>query len=219
MNRKTFAVLGLGKFGRGVADGLAERGAEVLAVDKDERVVEQNASKYTQAIIADLTDSDEIQQLGLENMDAVIIGMSENLEASIMCVMAARECGVKKIIAKVESQRKGEILKKIGATDIVYPERESGTRTAFRLLSRDIMQFFDLSSDLVFVEMVPLKEWDGRKLSELELRVRHGINVIAVRRGEKVHPITHFDAKEMVIHREEPLLIVISREELDKLEG
>ena len=85
-------------------------------------------------------------------------------------------------------------------------------------MSRDIMQFFDLSSDLVFVELVPHKEWDGKKLSELELRARHGINVIAVRRGEKVQPLGSIDTKEMVVRREEPLLVVISKDELDKLE-
>ena len=215
MNKKPFAVLGLGKFGRGVADELAERGAEVLVVDRDERVIEQNASKYTQAIIAELTDENEIRQLGLGNMDTVIVCMAENLEASIMCVMAARESGVHRIIAKAENQRKGEILKKVGATRIVYPERESGIRTAFQLMSRDILQFFDLSSDLVFVEMEPRKEWDGKKISDLELRSKYGINVIAIRRGEKVQTVINLDT---VIRKEEPLLTVISKENLEKLE-
>ena len=179
-------------------------------------LIEQNAGKYTQAVIADLSDTDAIRELGLGSMDAVIITMAQDLEASIMCVMVAKECGVHRIVAKAGSKRKGEILKKIGATQIVFPERESGARTAFQLMSRDIMQFFDLSSDLVFVELEPRKEWDGKTISELNLRTRYGINVVAVRVGEKVQPVTDLN---MVIHRKEPLLVVISKDKMEELRG
>ena len=100
MKEKTFAVLGLGSFGMSVADELMEHGAEVLVVDKNERLIEENAGRFTKALIADLTDEEEIRQLGLGNMDAVIVCMSHNLEASIMCVMVAKENGVHKVIAK-----------------------------------------------------------------------------------------------------------------------
>ena len=208
-------MLGLGKFGIGVADELMERGAEVLVADRNERLIEQHAGKYTQAVIADLADVEQIKELGLGNMDAVIVSMAQDLEASIMCVMIARESGVHRIIAKAENTRKGEILKKVGATQIIYPEQESGARTALQLMSRDILQFFDLSSDLVFVEMIPHKEWEGKILSELKLRPRYGINVVGVRKGEKVQPVNNPD---IVIRKEEPLLIVISKEQLEKLE-
>ena len=208
-------MLGLGKFGTGVADELMERGAEVLVVDRNERLIEQHAGKYTQAVIADLADVEQIKELGLGNMEAVIVSMAQDLEASIMCVMIARESGVHRIIAKAENTRKGEILKKVGATQIIYPEQESGARTALQLMSRDILQFFDLSSDLVFVEMIPRKEWEGKVLSELKLRPRYGINVVAVRKSEKVQPVNNPD---IVIRKEEPLLIVISKEQLEKLE-
>ena len=214
MKRKAYAVLGLGRYGMGVADELMRRGAEVLVADKDERRIEQNAWKYTQAVIADLSDTDEIRKLGLGNMDAVIVSMGQDLEASIMCVMVAKECGVHKIISKAESRRKGEILKKVGATQVVFPEWESGSRTAFQLMSRDILQFFDLSSDLVFVEMEPFKEWDGKTISQLNLRSKYGINVVAVRVGEKVQPVTSLD---IVVRRGEPLLVVISKDKLDEL--
>ena len=215
MKKKAFAVLGLGKYGMGVADELMERGAEVLVADRNERLIEQNASKYTQAVIADLTDVEEIKQLGLGNMDAVIVSLAQNLEASIMCVVIAKESGVHRIIAKAENKRKGEILKKVGATQIIDPEQESGVRTAFQLMSRDILQFFDLSSDLVFVEMEPHKDWEGKTLTELNLRAKYGINVIAVRRGETVQSI---NTPDTVIQKEEPLLIVMTKEQLDKLE-
>ena len=215
MKKKAYAVLGLGRYGMGVADELIRRGAQVLVADKDERLIEQNSWKYTQAVIADLSDTDEIRELGLGNMDAVIVSMGQDLEASIMCVMIAKECGVHRIIAKAGSKRRGEILKKVGATQVVFPERESGTRTAFRLMSHDIVQFFDASSDLIFVEMEPRKEWDGKTVGELNLRDRYGITVVAVRIGNKVQPVTSLDT---VIHRAEPILVVGPKEKMEELD-
>jgi len=215
MKTKTFAVLGLGRFGMGVADELMDRGAEVLVVDRDERLIEENARKYTQAVIADLSDADEIRQLGLGSMDAVIVAMSENLEASIMCVMMAKESGVHRVIAKAGNKRKGEILKKVGADQIVFPEQESGTRAAFQLMFHDVLRFFDLTSDLVIVEMEPRREWCGKTLYELDLRKRYGINVIAFRKGDKVFDVS---SEKTMVQKEETLLIVTKKENLDKLE-
>ncbi len=216
MSRKTFAVLGLGSFGMGIANELMERGAEVLVADRNEKLVEENAGRYTQAVIADLSNADEIQQLGLGNMDAVIVCMAHDLEASIMCVMIAKECGVHRVIAKAENKRKSEILKRAGADQIVFPEQESGTRMAFQLMSRDVLQFFDLTSDLVIVEMEPRREWCGKTLCDLDLRKRYGINVIAFRKGDKVYDIS---SEKTVIREGESLLIVSTKENLEKIEA
>ena len=215
MKNKTFAVLGLGNFGMSVADELMAGGAEVLVADRNEQLIEENAGRYTQAVIADLKDADEIQQLGLGNMDAVIVCMSQDLEASIMCVMIAKENGVHRVIAKAKNNRISKILKKTGADLIVFPEKESGIQTACKLLSRDILQLFDLTSDLVIAEMMPHKKWCGKTLSELNLRAKYGINVIAFRKGDKVQEISYNDK---VIEDDEPLLVVATKENLEKLE-
>lgn len=216
MKQKAFAVLGLGSFGMGAANELTERGAEVLVVDRNERLIEENAKRFTQAVIADLTDPDAIGQLGLGSMDAVIVDMSQDLEASIMCVMVAKEKGVHRVIAKAENKRKSDILKKVGADQIVFPEQESGTRTAFQLMFPDILRFFDLSSDLVIVEMQPREEWCGRTLLELELRKKHGINVIAFRRGDKVYDVR---SESDMIQSGESMLIVMTKDNLETLEA
>ena len=216
MKQKAFAVLGLGSFGMGAANELTARGAEVLVVDRNERLIEENAKRFTQAVIADLTDPEAIGQLGLGSMDAVIVDMSQDLEASIMCVTVAKEKGVHRVIAKAENKRKSEILKKVGADQIVFPEQESGTRTAFQLMFPDILRFFDLTSDLVIVEMQPREEWCGRTLLELELRKKHGINVIAFRRGDKVYDVR---SESDMIRSGESMLIVTSKENLEKLEA
>ncbi len=216
MKQKAFAVLGLGSFGMGAANELMERGAEVLVVDRNERLIEENAKRFTQAVIADLTDPEAIGQLGLGSMDAVIVDMSQDLEASIMCVMVAKEKGVHRVIAKAENKRKSEILKKVGADQIVFPEQESGTRTAFQLMFPDILRFFDLTSDLVIVEMQPREEWCGRTLLELELRKKHGINVIAFRRGDKVYDVR---SESDMIRSGESMLIVMTKDNLETLEA
>lgn len=216
MKQKAFAVLGLGSFGMGAANELMERGAEVLVVDRNERLIEENAKRFTQAVIADLTDPEAIGQLGLGSMDAVIVDMSQDLEASIMCVMVAKEKGVHRVIAKAENRRKSDILKKVGADQIVFPEQESGTRTAFQLMFPDILRFFDLTSDLVIVEMQPREEWCGRTLLELELRKKHGINVIAFRRGDKVYDVR---SESDIIQSGESMLIVTTKDKLERLEA
>ncbi len=216
MKQKAFAVLGLGSFGMGAANELTERGAEVLVVDRNERLIEENAKRFTQAVIADLTDPEAIGQLGLGSMDAVIVDMSQDLEASIMCVMVAKEKGVHRVIAKAENKRKSDILKKVGADQIVFPEQESGTRTAFQLMFPDILRFFDLTSDLVIVEMQPREEWCGRTLLELELRKKHGINVIAFRRGDKVYDVR---SESDIIQSGESMLIVTTKDKLERLEA
>ena len=216
MKQKAFAVLGLGSFGMGAANELMERGAEVLVVDRNERLIEENAKRFTQAVIADLTDPEAIGQLGLGSMAAVIVDMSQDLEASIMCVMVAKEKGVHRVIAKAENKRKSDILKKVGADQIVFPEQESGTRTAFQLMFPDILRFFDLTSDLVIVEMQPREEWCGRTLLELELRKKHGINVIAFRRGDKVYDVR---SESDIIQSGESMLIVTTKDKLERLEA
>ncbi len=215
MAKKSFAVLGLGNFGMGIAKALMDRGAEVLAVDRNERLIEDNAGRFTQSVIADLMDVDQIRQLGLGSMDAVIVCMAQDLEASIMCVMIAKESGVKKVIAKAKNRRKSEILKSVGADQIVFPEQDSGTRMAFQLMSPDVLQFFELTSDLVIVEMEPRKEWCGKTLSDLDLRKRYGINVIAFREGDNAFDIS---SDRTLIREGESLLVVTTKDNLEKLE-
>ncbi len=134
MAKKTYAVLGMGRFGRGVALALAQNGEEVMIVDKNSEVIEQYASQVTYAIAADLADEEAVQELGLGNMDVVVVGMGMDLEASILAVMISKESGVKDIIAKAASKRMGDILLRVGADRIIYPEEEMGKRVAKGLI-------------------------------------------------------------------------------------
>ena len=158
---KQYAVIGLGKFGFSVATTLAQAGKEVLAVDKDAEPVQEIADLVTYAARADITDSRVFASLGISNMDVVIVGISENMESSILATLQAKEAGVPLVIAKCMSQMHANILKKVGADRVVMAESETGIRLGKSLISGGFQDFFLLSDSFSLVE---LPGWNFRKL-------------------------------------------------------
>ena len=146
--KKSVAVLGLGKYGMSLAENLYRMGADVLAVDKDERVVNDISSKCTSAICANLENEDEVMALELKNMDIVVSAMGGNLAASILAVTVAKDEGVPVVVAKSSSNRMSSILKKVGVDKILDPEGEGGLRSASILLSSSLKDFFELDSNM-----------------------------------------------------------------------
>lgn len=183
---KSYAVLGLGRYGYAVACELVESGADVLAVDIHESTVNAAATKLPLCKCADVTDPAVIKQLGIGGMDVVIIAMAQNLEASVMATMLCKEAGVPTVIAKCSTAMGQRILYRVGADKVVFPETESGVRLAKNLLSAGFVDVIELSRDVCMVEMDVRPEWVGKNLIELALRRRYGINVVAVRRGEDI---------------------------------
>ncbi|MCR5543693.1 MAG: TrkA family potassium uptake protein [Eubacterium sp.] len=178
---KSIAVFGLGRFGKSLALSLYETGVQVMVVDKNESIIENISDKVTYAVIADLTNPDDIKGIGLEDIDIVVVAMGSDLTASIMSIMVSKELGVKQVIAKASDERMGSILSKVGADRILYPEEESGSRTARILTSDNFMEFFDIDDNLCLLEMKPKKEWVGKTLMELNLRKMYKINVVAIK--------------------------------------
>lgn len=178
---KSIAILGMGRFGSFLAQELSENGADVLIADSDRQIVNQYAGLCSAALTADLTNPEAIRNLGLDEMDLVVVAMGSSLEASIMCVMVAKEAGVPTVIAKAASERMGEILKRVGADEIIYPEKSSARETARKVLSSNFLEYFHLSGDLCVINMTPKPEWVGKTLSELRLRNRYRVNIVAVR--------------------------------------
>ncbi len=211
---KSFVVFGLGRFGKAVADKLIDVGADVMVVDNDPDVIEQFADRATSAIVAELTDPEAIKATGIENIDCAIVAMGTSLEASIMCVMVSKECGVPFVAAKAGSERAGDILRKVGADQVIFPEEESGFRTARSLMSDSFLDYFELSSELCIVEMKPKEEWLGKSLRELNLRKRYGANVIAIRKGtlsDSIDPDAKMDASGT-------LLLLMRKSKADQLD-
>ncbi|MCR5792712.1 MAG: TrkA family potassium uptake protein [Lachnospiraceae bacterium] len=179
--KKSYAILGLGKFGSSVAEELALAGAEVMAVDIDEERVHRLSDVVTYAIRADICDVETMQSLGLSNMDAVVVAITQDLNASAMGTIFAKEQNVPFVLAKAQDEIHAKILQKLGADKVLVPEKESGVRIARSLLSGKFKEFIELSHHVVLVEMDMKPEWEGKNLIELDLRRKEKINVIAVR--------------------------------------
>lgn len=177
---QTYAVFGLGRYGIAVAKTLVASGAEVLAVDASEAIVNEAIADLPFCKCADITSREVLDQLGISNIDVVIVAMANHLEASVMAVMLCKEAGVKTVIAKCASEMGGKILEKVGADKVVLPENESGTRLAKNLLSSGFVDMIELSQDASLIELDVRDEWAGKTLIELDLRRKYALNVVAL---------------------------------------
>ena len=211
---KSYAVFGLGRYGIAVAKELVNNGADVLAVDIDEDIVNSAVADIPFCRCADITDPEVIKQLGISNVDVVVIAMANNLEASVMSVILCKEAGVNMVIAKCADEMQGKILCKVGADKVVYPENESGVRLAKNLLSAGMVDLIDLSEDISVIE-IPVKEkWVGKTLVELDLRKKYAINIIAIRNGEDI--LVNIDPN-VQLSNEMQLVVIINKTNINKL--
>ena len=211
---QTYAVLGLGRYGRAIAKELVESGAEVLAVDTDEEIVNEAITDIPFCKCADFTEPEVIKQLGISNMDVVIVATASNLEASVMATMLCKEAGVKTVIAKCADEMHQKILSRIGADRVVFPEKESGTRLAKNLISSGFVDIIELSKDISMVELDVRPEWVSKTLVELNLRKKYSINVVAIKMNDEVN----MDIDPHTVLTDAMKLIVVANvSKLDKL--
>lgn len=211
---KSYAVFGLGRYGIAVAKELVNNGADVLAVDIDEDIVNSAVADIPFCRCADITDPEVIKQLGISNVDVVVVAMANNLEASVMSVILCKEAGVKMVIAKCADEMQGKILCKVGADKVVYPENESGIRLAKNLLSAGMVDLIDLSDDISVIEIPVREKWVGKTLIELDLRKKYAINIIAIRNGEDI--LINVDPN-VQLSSEMQLVVIINKTNINKL--
>ena len=211
---KSYAVFGLGRYGIAVATELVNNGADVLAVDIDEDIVNSAVADIPFCRCADITDPEVIKQLGISNVDVVVIAMANNLEASVMSVILCKEAGVNMVIAKCADEMQGKILCKVGADKVVYPENESGVRLAKNLLSAGMVDLIDLSEDISVIEIPVKGKWVGKTLIELDLRKKYAINIIAIRNGEDI--LVNVDPN-VQLSKEMQLVVIINKTNINKL--
>ena len=177
---KQYAVLGLGSFGESVALTLENMGCDVLVMDDSYEKIQDISDKVSYAMKADVADPDALQALGGKNLDGVVVAVSENLEAGIMATMLCKEMGIPLVVAKAKNKLQGAILKRVGADRNVYPEIEMGSRVAKSLVSREFMDWIELSNDYSMVEIAVPDKWVGRTLVDINVRERLGINVVGI---------------------------------------
>lgn len=214
MKKKTYAVFGLGRYGRAVAKELVDSGMEVLAVDMNQSIVNDAAAYLPICKCADVTDAEVITRLGVADVDTVIICMASNLEASVMAVTLCKEVGVKTVIAKCANEMQQKILFRVGADEVVFPENESGIRLAKNLLSSGFIDIISISKDVSLVEIDMREEWIGKNLIELNLRKKYGFNIVATKQGEAVNVKIN---PEQVLSADTTLIVIADTAKLGKL--
>lgn len=212
--RTTYAVLGLGRYGMAVAKELVESGMEVLAVDADQKRINDAAAFLPVCKCADVTDPEVISRLGIGNVDTVIVCMASNLEASVMAVTLCKEAGVSTIIAKCANRMHQRILRRVGADQVVFPENEAGIRLARNLQSSGFVDMISLSKEVSVLEIEVKREWIGKNLIQLDLRKKYGINVVAVKKDGLVNVNVN---PELLLTGEISLIVIANTSKLKKL--
>lgn len=212
--KKQFAVLGLGSFGASVAVTLQRLGCDVVAVDYDMERIDDIADKVTYAMQGDIGDENLLRSLGTKNFDGIVVASSENLEGSILATLEAKEMGIPYILCKAHDERHAQVLRKVGADAVVFPEEEMGRKIAKNLLSANLADWIELSSDYSIVETAVPVRWIGKTLKELDVRRTHEINVVGIKRENLVEitPDPDMPLEEGMI-----LMLIGSNEALEKI--
>ena len=178
---KKFAVIGLGNFGFHAAKALYEDGNEVVAIDADKARVQAIDAYCTEAVVLEATDRESLKALGLEGMDGVIVSTGTKISTSILICLYLQEIGVKKILAKALDEDHGKILKRVGATEIIHPERDMALRISRALSRPNVLDFIPLSDEFDLVQVGPPSEFIGKSLMDLNLRARYNVHIIAIK--------------------------------------
>ncbi|MGF9909600.1 potassium channel family protein [Brevibacillus porteri] len=182
---KQFAIIGMGRFGSSVARTLYEMDYEVMGIDENEERINENIQYVTHAVAADSTDERALKEIGIRNFDVVVVAIGVDIQASILTVLTLKDLGVKRIVAKAQNERHGQVLYKVGADRVVFPERDMGVRVAHNLISSNVLDFIELAEDYSVAEVVVSSKLVGQNLRQLDIRKKYEVNVIAIKSGDK----------------------------------
>jgi trk system potassium uptake protein TrkA len=207
-------VIGLGRFGTAAALELMKLGHEVLAVDRDEARVNDVAPEVTHAVQLDAADDEALRSVGAADFDHAIVAISSATEASIFATMALKNLGVGNVVAKAGTALHGSILERVGATRVVYPEREMGERVAHAFEIRQILDYLDVAPHFGIVKIKPPESWVGKTLRELDLTMSRQLTPIALRRADRV---TVNPGPDEVLAATDQLILIGQDERLEAL--
>lgn len=184
--KQEFVVIGLGRFGGSIVKELIEQGADVMAIDIESERVDEFAPIATQAVVADTTDEAVLKSLGIRNFDHVIVAIGDNIQSSILTTLMLKELGVKRITVKAQNDYHEKVLSKIGADNVVHPERDMGIRIANNILSNNVLDYLELSDEHSIMELIVNSKLAGNSLIDLDIRAKYGINIVAIKRGKSI---------------------------------
>ena len=185
MAKKTFAVIGLGQFGRSIVEELVDNGTDVIAIDNDEECVKKMSGILSTCFIADSTDEVALKELGIRDVDAAIVAFGSNKEASVLTTVVLRELGLKQIIVRADDDYYIPILKKLGATEVISPQKAAGVALANRLGNTDYRDFYKLDDRYSVISILINPAFVPETLVQLNPKNKFGVNVVLITRNGK----------------------------------
>lgn len=208
---KRVVVVGLGIFGLNIAKELFENGFEVIAIDKNKDVINHIREFSTKAIVADATDKEILEMIGIQQDDIVIVSFGEDLAASTLLTLHLKELKIQTIIVKAPNEDHKRILEKVGATEVIIPEKEMAGRVAKSLISPNVLDYLPVSEDFTICEVAPPSSFLGKSIADLKLRGRYHVEVIAIRDvlSDRIQLVPQAD----FVIKDSDILIVIGKEQ------
>ncbi len=186
---KSFCIIGLGRFGQTLATSLAESGYQVMVIDTESDVVNAIADTVTNAVVGDPTNESVLKASGIKDYDCVIICISRNIYDSILITLTLKDLGIKHIVVRATSEQHMRILEKIGADEIVFPERDMGERIAKKLSMPNVRDYLEIYDGCSIAEIDVPDKWVGKTIAQVDVRKKYGLNIISLRRGTEANVI------------------------------
>jgi trk system potassium uptake protein len=213
MTKQSYAVIGLGRFGLSIASKLFEAGQEVMGIDIDEERIDDGKLTLTHAVVLDSTEEESLKSIGIRNFDYVIVAIGNDMQASILTALLLKDMGVKKVIAKALNKRHGQVLTKVGADWVIHPERDMGERVAHQLLSPNVLNYIELSSEYNIEEIMIPPGITSKTLRELDLRAKYNLTAIAVVNNEN---IIISPSPDQILQEGDKLVVLGNRENINE---
>lgn len=211
---KSFCVIGLGKFGTSLALRLAEEGNQVMILDNDADKVTALADMFTNAVIGDCTNESVLRSAGVTDYECAVVCFASNINQNILLAIMLKELGVKKVVARASNEGHKKVLERIGVDFIVDPEKDMGEKLAFRLAKENVSEFIEFAG-YKLIEMKVPAEWAGKNLIDLDVRRKHGVNIIAVTSQNDEADVSPAPTRPFLVG--EKMLVIGSDKNIEKL--
>ncbi len=213
-----FVVIGLGNFGHYLARSLFEEGKEVIGMDRNKERVQRLQEFCSYAVVGDATDKSILESVGIEKDDPVVVSFGDNISASVLVTLYLKDLNIENIYVKIISEDHGRALERIGATEVIFPERDLARKLAKSLASPNVIDYLPLTDEYNIVEIAPPKEFIGKTLAEIQMRTKHEINILAVR-GLVPEKITMNPGGTFTIKDSDILLALGKPDDIEKMKG
>lgn len=216
ITNKNFVVIGLGRFGINIADTLMHKGAHVIAIDRDPKIIEEIKDRFTTVIAADSTDIKALQGLGIDDVDTAVIAIGEDIKTNILTTAIIKKLGIKRIIARATDLTHSEILTEIGATKVISPEIEMGKNLGASLVTDNMLDSIQFSDDYVFAQNKTPKSFVAKTIIEANVRVNYNINIVAIKKYRSGKEETYFPDAKYRFEAEDILCVVGKISDVDE---